>query len=183
MIPSEEEALALHRKNGSTDILVKHCLTVRKAAVVLAEGFLRAGKAVDVKAVGAGALLHDIGRDRTRNIRHGLEGSLMLRGEGVDECVVQIVRRHVGAGLSPEEAAKMGLPDLDYTPRTLEERIVCFADKLVDSDRIRPFAGEVQRFIMRGHDVDRLVSLKQGLQRELGADPESLVLDNVKGRQ
>ncbi|HME19050.1 MAG TPA: HDIG domain-containing protein [Nitrososphaerales archaeon] len=180
MIPSEEEALALHRKYGSNETMVRHCVVVAKVAKVLADGFLEDGKSVDASAVAAGALLHDIGRNRTQAVRHGLEGATILGGEGVDETVVQIVRRHVGAGISREEGAELGLPALDYIPRTLEERIVCFADKLVDSDKVRPFAGEVERFARKGHDVDRLLALKKGLQDELGEDPERLVLDNLK---
>lgn len=180
MIPSEEEALALHRKYGSNDIMVRHCLTVARVAEVITSKLLSIGKPVDAAAVAAGARLHDIGRNRTRTVRHGLEGADMLASEGVSDVVVQIVRRHVGAGLSSEEARKLGLPDLDYIPRTLEERIVCFADKLVDSDKVRPFAGEVERFVRKGHDVGRLVALKKGIQDEIGVDPEKLVLDNVK---
>lgn len=56
---------------------------------------------------------------------------------------MEIIRRHVGAGIASEEAKSLGLPDLDYIPRSLEERIVCFADKMVDSDRVRPFDEEV----------------------------------------
>jgi uncharacterized protein (TIGR00295 family) len=180
VIPSEEEALALHRKYGSKEVIVRHCVVVAKVAKVLTDGFLRAGRPVDAAAVAAGALLHDIGRNRTQTVRHGLEGATILDGEGVDGSVVQIVRRHVGAGLSAEEAAKLGLPALDYIPRTLEERIVCFSDKLVDSDRVRPFKGEVERFVKKGHDVERLLGLKRGLQDELGEDPERLVLDKLK---
>ena len=94
--------------------------------------------------------------------------------------MVEIVRRHVGAGISPEEAKKLGLPDFDYVPRTLEERIVCFADKMVDSEKVRPFDEEVKRFVAKSHDVGRLRALKQGLQDDLGEDPERFVLDNIK---
>ena len=180
MIPSEEEALALHRKYGSNEIIVRHCLTTARVAKIITSRLREAGKPVDEKAVVAGALLHDIGRNRTRTVRHGLEGSLMLEREGVQDSVVQIVRRHVGAGLSPEEARRLGLPAFDYIPRTIEERVVCFSDKLIDSDKVRPFAGEVERFVKKGHDVNRLLALKKGLQDELGEDPEKLVLDNIK---
>lgn len=176
VIPSEGEALGLHKKYRSNDRVVSHCRTVAKVAMVIADEFERRRKPVDSKVVLAGALLHDIGRARIHTVRHGLEGAEMLREEGVDERVAEVVRRHVGAGISPEEAKTLGLPDLDYFPRTLEERIVCFADKLVDSDTVRPFNGEVERFIKKGHDVGRLLALKKGLADELGTDPEKLVL-------
>lgn len=180
MKPSEEEALRLHRKCGSNDAIIRHCRTVARVADILAEEFRRQGKEFDSEAAVAGALLHDIGRCRVQTVRHGLEGSEILEGEGVDEVVVQIVRRHVGAGISPEEAETLGLPDLDYTPRTREQVVVCFADKMVDADRVRPFEEEVRRFEKKGHDVKRLMALKRTLEADLGRDPETLVLDKIK---
>jgi uncharacterized protein len=179
VIPSEKEALALHRKYGSNDIIIEHCKTVAKVAKVLAEEFERRGRAVDVEAVVAAALLHDIGRSRTQTVRHGVEGSEVIEREGADRKVVEIVRKHVGAGLTPEEARRLGLPQLDYIPRTLEERIVCFADKMVDSDMVRPFDVEVRRFVIKSHDVMRLFALKKRLEEELGEDPEKFVLGKI----
>ena len=183
MKPSEEEAMRLHRKYGSNQAIINHCRTVAKVVDVLAEEFSRQGKYIDREAASEGGLLHDIGRSRVQTVRHGLEGSLILEGEGVDEKVVQIVRRHVGAGISAEEAKKLGLPDFDYVPRTREEIIVCFADKMVDAERVRPFVEEVKRFAAKGHDVERLLALKSGLEADLGTDPEALVLHKIKGTE
>lgn len=180
MIPSQGEAAALHRKYGSSEKIIKHCETVTKVARTLAEGFERRGEQIDVKAVVAGAMLHDIGRSQTQAVKHGAEGAGVAEKEGVDVKVVEMVRRHVGAGISPEEAKTLGLPDLNYVPHTLEERIVCFADKMVDGEKIRPFEEEVLRFTNKGHDVNRLLALKQGLQDELGEDPERLIFDKMK---
>jgi len=179
--PSEEEALRLHKKYRSNDAIVNHCRTVAKVAAILAEEFVRQRKDIDLEATTEGALLHDIGRSRVQTVRHGLEGSLILEREGVDERVVQIVRRHVGAGISSEEVKKLGLPDLDYIPRTREEIIVCFADKMVDGQEVRPFEMEVNRFKMKGHDLGRLLALRRNLEVDLGKDPEALVLHKIKG--
>lgn len=180
MKPSEQEAVALHRKYGSSELMITHCRTVASVARLLAEEFSRRGVSVDLQAVVLGALLHDIGRTRTQTVRHGAEGAELLRKEGVDEVVVEIVNRHVGAGISKEEAEKLGFPQGDFIPRSLEQRIVCFADKLVDSDRARPFEEEVRRFALKSHDVARLHALKSQLQGELGEDPEKYVLDKIK---
>jgi len=48
----------------------------------------------------------------------------MLQKEGLDRNVVDIVRKHVGTGISTGEAKSLGLPDSDYVPSTIEERIV-----------------------------------------------------------
>jgi len=181
MRPSEEEAVRLHRKHGSNEVIIRHCATVASVASIIASALKQRGKEIDVQATVAGALLHDIGRSRVQTVRHGLEGSELLEADGVDEAIVQIVRRHVGAGLSPEEAKRLGLPGLDYIPRTLEERVVCFADKMVEGERVRPFEGEVRRFEMKGHDVERLLALKRSLEADLGEDPEALIFDKIKG--
>jgi len=183
VIPSEGEALALHKKYRSNERIVAHCKTVAEVAMVISSEFEGQGKKVDSKAVLAAALLHDIGRSRIQTVRHGFEGSEIVREEGVDQKVVEAVKRHVGAGISSPEAKALGLPDMDFIPRTLEERIVCFADKMVDSDVVRPFNGEVQRFIKKGHDVARLLELKKGLAEELGFDPEKLVLRKLNQQQ
>jgi len=176
VIPSEGDSLALHKKYRSNERIVSHCKTVASVAMVIADEFKRQHKPVDTEVVLAGALLHDIGRTKIQTVRHGFQGSEILREEGVDAKVVEAVRRHVGAGISAEEARTLGLPDFDYIPNTLEERIVCFADKMVDGDKVRPFNGEVQRFLKKGHDVGRLLALKRGLADALGTDPEKLVL-------
>jgi len=183
VIPSEGEALALHRKYGSKAVVVDHCKTVAMVARLLAEEFVRTGKRVDGKTTAAGALLHDIGRSVTPTVRHGVEGAMLVEKEGVDRKVADIILRHVGAGISPEEAERLGLPRLDYIPRTLEERIVCFADKMVDLDKVRPFDEEVRRFAVKSHDVMRLLALKTRLQEELGEDPEKFIFDKIKESQ
>ncbi len=180
MIPSEGEALALHRKYGSKPVVVSHCRTVAMVARLLAEEFERRGHRVDIDAVTAGALLHDIGRLATPTVRHGVEGAMLVEKEGADRKVVDIVLRHVGAGIAPDEAERLGLPSQDYIPRTLEERIVCFADKMVDLDKVRPFDEEVHRFAIKSHDVVRLLALKRRLQEELGEDPEKFIFDKIK---
>ena len=172
--------MAIHARCKTGVYVVRHCEAVAMAAQIMADEAELRGHAVDKNAVIAGALLHDIGRTRTQTVRHGVEGAEILEGEGVDKVVVEMVRRHVGAGISPEEARKLGLPEFDYVPRTLEERIVCFADKMVDADKVRPFGEEVHRFTVKSHDVGRLLALKRGLAEDLGADPEKLILDKIK---
>ena len=176
MIPDESGSLALHAKYASAERIVQHCRTVARASTILSDAFLARGRAVDSRAILAGALLHDIGRSRTHEVGHGYVGAEMLEKEGVDAVVVEIVRRHVGAGISPEEAASLGFPEGDYIPRTIEQMVVCFSDKLVSGDSVRPLEEEVRRYERKGHDVERLLALKKSLEVEVGQDPERLVL-------
>lgn len=170
----------MHRKYGSYQIIIEHCQTVTKASKALAREFVRMGHEVDVKVVVAAAMLHDIGRSKTHTVRHGVEGSEIVEKEGADKKAVETVRKHVGAGIGPEESARLGLPDFDYIPRTLEERIVCFADKMVERNKVRPFDEEVRRFTIKSHDVSRLLDLKKRLSDELGEDPETVIFAKLK---
>lgn len=176
MIPDAQQALALHRKFGSNDRTVSHCQACAKISETLLERAIQRGERVNEEAAMSGALLHDIGRSQTQTVGHGYVGAGILEKEGVDPVVVEIVRRHVGAGISSEEAAALGFPPGDYIPRTLEQKIVGFADKLLDGDKARPFEEEVKRFVKKGHDVQRLRRLKEDVDAALGADAESLIL-------
>jgi len=176
MIPNAQRALALHRKYGSNERIVGHCQASAKISKLLCEKAAEHGRPVDEQAAVAGALLHDIGRSQVQTVNHGYVGAGILEREGVDSVVVEIVRRHVGAGISTEEAVVLGFPPGDYIPRTLEQKIVCFADKMLDGDRARPFEEEVKRFVKKGHDVQRLRRLREDVDAAVGADAESMVL-------
>src|ERR1700688_3556221 len=134
MIPNAQEVLSLHSKYGSNERTMGHCQACATITRLLSEKAAGRGHLVNGDAAVAGALLHDSGRSQTQTVSHGYVGAEILLKEGVDGAVVGIVRRHVGAGISPEEAVALGFPPGDYIPRTLEEKIVCFADKLLDGD-------------------------------------------------
>ncbi|MDR0768276.1 MAG: HDIG domain-containing protein, partial [Methanosarcinales archaeon] len=78
-----------------------------------------------------GGLLHDLGRSKTHDMTHGLIGMKLAEKHGVEKPVLEIIKKHIGAGITREEAAEFGLPDDDYIPRTWEEKIVAHADNLV----------------------------------------------------
>ena len=179
MIPDEKEALLLHEKYGSDARIVEHCKTVASVASVLTKAMAERGVVVNDRAVVAAALLHDIGRTRTQTVHHGHAGAELLGEEGVDEVVLEIVKKHVGAGISREETVSLGFPEGDYVPRTIEEKIVCFSDKMVGSNQVRPFEEEVRRFIRKGHDVARLRQLRDDIARQLGEDPEAVVFSGL----
>jgi uncharacterized protein len=51
---------------------------------------------------------------------------------GLPDAVTAVMEKHIRGGLSSEEAVELGLPVKDYTLGTLEERIIIYADRLVD---------------------------------------------------
>ena len=97
-------------------------------------------KEVNMETVEIGALLHDIGRAITDDpFEHFLASAQILKKEGFPDKIVLIAERHFGAGLAKEEARKLGLPEKDYLPISMEEKIVCHADNLVNGDKERTF--------------------------------------------
>lgn len=87
------------------------------------------------------AMLHDIGIFLTDAPRiycfgkedylcHGYLGAQLLRERGLERHA-RVCERHTGTGLTKEIIAANGwnLPVKDFVPETLEEQLVCFADK------------------------------------------------------
>jgi uncharacterized protein (TIGR00295 family) len=159
-IPNPEECIELLKKNGCSPKVIQHCETVKDIAVKIA---VKAN--ADVKLVEAGALLHDIGRSKTHGIRHGVEGAKIAKKLGLSDKIVRIIERHIGAGLPAVEAKKIGLPTRDFIPETLEEKIVCHADSLVDNNRKQKIEKEVEKALQNGHNeyAIRLITLHKEL--------------------
>jgi len=84
---------------------------------------------VDMNLVEIGALLHDVGRTKTHDFKHALIGGKILRQRGFSEKLARICETHILGGLDKEDAKKFGLPIKNYLPTTLEEKIICLADK------------------------------------------------------
>ncbi|HLH85989.1 MAG TPA: tRNA (cytidine(56)-2'-O)-methyltransferase [Thermoplasmataceae archaeon] len=170
-VPSEEECIRMLLSEGADDRIINHVRTVDLVAIALA-----ANSDADIGLITAGALLHDIGRTRTNGIRHAYEGYMLLLGKGVDPRVADIVRKHTGAGIIPEEAKQLGLPDLDYIPATLEEMIVAHADNLVHGDRVVDIEDTVAAYQAKGlHEpAMRLRMLEEKLTGILGAKPSEV---------
>ncbi|MGC9443728.1 MAG: TIGR00295 family protein [Candidatus Methanospirareceae archaeon] len=116
------------RAAGCDDGVIRHCNAVADLALEFAR---RHHEAVDERLVFKGALLHDLGRARSHGIDHGVVGGAMARALGLNEEIVRIIERHIGAGLTAAEAEMLGLPARDFLPETLEEKIVAHADNLI----------------------------------------------------
>jgi len=132
-LPSRAKSLRILGEAGCDESVVSHSLLVTKIAMEVASSINHRHK-LDLRLVKIGALLHDIGRSKTHGITHGAEGATILKKLGYPEQLVRLVRKHVGAGIPREEAAVLGLPPDDYTPTTIEEKVVCYADKLVSGN-------------------------------------------------
>jgi uncharacterized protein len=106
----------------------KHSIKVAQKALEIANKIKK--KKVDKDLVEIGALLHDIGRAKTHGFNHALLGGKILKERGLPNQLVRVCETHILGGLDREDAKLIGLPDDEYLPKTLEEKIICVADKL-----------------------------------------------------
>jgi uncharacterized protein len=135
------------------EIIGRHYAPASKSHRILLEhGRLVAEKALtaaarvphlapDLAFVESAALLHDIGIFLTDSpildchgcepyIRHGILGREILDALGLPRHGL-VCERHVGAGVSAEDILRFNLPlpPRDMRPVTVEEQIICYADK------------------------------------------------------
>ncbi|MCQ2369612.1 MAG: HDIG domain-containing protein [Paludibacteraceae bacterium] len=94
------------------------------------------------------AMLHDIGVIKTDAsgifcngtypyICHGYLGADMLRSIGLDDYAL-VAERHTGTGLTINDIKERNLPlpaDRIYTPQSIEESIICYADKFYSKSK------------------------------------------------
>ena len=140
---------------------------MKTVAAAIAEGMN-----ADMELVIAGALLHDIGRAKDHSIMHANVGADMAERLGLPEELVSIIRKHIGAGIDEADAREMGMPEGDYIPRTLEEKIVAHADNMVSDSRIVPHTHSAEKLRMKGsrRGADRIVALHRELSGIYGKD-------------
>lgn len=119
-------------------ILTVHSRLVAEKALACARA---RGIDADLTFVEEAAMLHDIGIFRCDApdiccegelpyICHGIEGRRLLDLEGLPRHAL-VCERHTGAGLTVSDIIRQNLPlpHRDMTPQSVEERLVCYADK------------------------------------------------------
>lgn len=84
------------KKEKTPQNVIDHSIAVCKKACEIAKNFPEA----DLDIMQKGALLHDIGRSRTHGITHAVEGVEIARGYGYGDDVLNIIERHIGAGIT-----------------------------------------------------------------------------------
>ena len=141
------------------EIIDKYCREEKLKYILLTHSRSVADKALDIvrrhpelevdaQFIEEAALLHDIGivsvnapriecYGTEAYIRHGVLGAEMLRAEGL-ELHARVCERHTGTGLTMEQIVQqeLPLPHQDLQPQSIEEQIICFADKFVSKTRL-----------------------------------------------
>lgn len=152
------EALMLLEESSCAPNVIEHCKEVASLAIEIAVNIKAAGHEVNFELIETGAILHDIGRCRTHGITHAIEGFRLAKSRGVESEVSEIIKKHIGAGISKEEARQLGIPEDDYFPLSLEEKIVSHADNLVKG--IKRITIDERIALMRKKEVSEQVILR-----------------------
>ncbi|SHO53048.1 HDIG domain-containing metalloprotein [Desulfopila aestuarii] len=131
------------KQAGCPEEAVDHSIEVARKALEISS---RLNIAVDHRLLARGAIFHDLGKSKTYGMQHGELGAKMAEELGLEEEIRQIILKHIRGGLTEPEAKELGLPIRDYTLRTPEEKIVIYADRMVDiyTDGIVPDTDEHQ---------------------------------------
>ncbi len=127
-------------------ILTAHSRCVADKALSIAKGRPELG--LDLEFVEEAAMLHDIGVflcnapgilcfGDAPYICHGTLGAELMRSEGFPHHAL-VCERHTGAGLSLNYILEQNLPvpHRDLMPVTMEEQLICFADKFFSKTRL-----------------------------------------------
>ena len=139
MKPLEIIAKYYKPRSKAYKILVSHSSQVTEKALKIA--CHRKDLNPDINFIEEAAMLHDIGIFKTNAtglfcfgefpyLCHGYLGRDLLTAEGYPDHGL-VCERHTGVGITIEDiiANKLPLPLRDYVPESVEEQIVCFADK------------------------------------------------------
>ncbi len=172
-LPTKAEALKLLKDSGVDSSVITHCQAVSALAVKIGS---MCAEPVDLKLIEIAGLLHDIGRSATHSIDHAVEGGKIAKSKKLPDAVVLIVERHIGAGLTKEDAERLNLPKRDYLPETLEEKIVAHADNLMSGTKKVPVAQTIASLI-RKHEEEgakRMISLHKELSELCGIDLDAI---------
>ena len=146
-------------------LLLKHSRQVADRCLLIAKNHPELH--ADVPFLEEAAMLHDIGirwchapsifcTGDEHYIRHGLIGGELLRREGYERHA-RVCERHTGTGITREqiERQQLPLPLADYEPETIEEQMVCYADKFYSKshpDRILTVEQAAQSLEKFGHE-------------------------------
>lgn len=126
-------------KSRGCRALIKHSQAVVGKALKVAKKVKNLKP--DLKFIEEASMLHDIGIFLTKApeidcygkkpyVCHGYLGRKILEREGLPRHAL-VCERHVGVGITKEDIKKQNLPlpKRDMVPVSIEEKIICFADK------------------------------------------------------
>jgi len=149
------------------DILVRHGEDVARKAVAVAGKVAHLNP--DLEFIQEAAMLHDIAIFMTNTpelgctgkypyVCHGYLGRKLLENNELPKHAL-VCERHVGVGITAEDIKrhKLPLPERDMIPVSIEEQIICFADKFFSKNGLhaateKPVPDVLRAIKQYGHD-------------------------------
>ena len=182
--PDYISCLKLLTDAGVSAGVLKHVKAVYHFAVIIGNRLIRQGYEVNMPLLEAGSLLHDIGRSKTHDLSHAVAGGEIAERLGLPYDIISIVRNHIGAGITKEEAIENGLPPQDFIPVSLEEKIVAAADNLAFGDELQTIWQHEQNLLRHGviEGAKRCVTLHQELSGLCGIDLDVILSEQITVR-
>ena len=164
-MPSVAQCLYWLRQEDASFNLIQHVHSVAASAYQMALWLRAAGETVDPILTHRGGLLHDLGKIKTLRgqsggLNHGDYGAQLLSKRDFPQ-LSEITRRHMLFSIhDPVEA-----------PRTLEEILVYFCDKIVEGASVIPLENRIdklsQRYAKNEARIKACLPLLQKMQAEL----------------
>lgn len=127
-------------------ILTNHSFSVAEKALSIAR--LHPEMKLDLQFIEEASMLHDLGvfltdapdidcHGSAHYICHGYLGADLLRKEGYPRHAL-VCERHTGTGLSLDTilTRNLPIPHRDMRPVSLEEQLICFADKFYSKTKL-----------------------------------------------
>lgn len=163
------------------NVLLTHSRQVCERALEIGKQLQEKGLEVDLQFVEEAAMVHDIGiifcnapkihcTGEHIYIEHGYLGAELLRKEGYPRHA-RVAERHTGSGITIEQVVReeLPIPEQNYCPETLEEKLICYADKFFSKSHLGEESSpqKVRETIWRyGHDAvvrwNQMEALLQG---------------------
>jgi len=173
-LPTIQECLDWMEKEQAPANLLAHVRAVAGAAYTLAVWLREAGQPVDPILTHRGGLLHDLDKLSSRQTgeRHGERSARLLRARG-QPALAEIARRHILSTLL----------DPAVSPATWEQKLVFYADKLVEGSQVgsldRRLEALYTRYPQYAGQMRQAVPALQALETEicslLSLTPQDLV--------
>ncbi|MFX0006653.1 MAG: HD domain-containing protein [Promethearchaeota archaeon] len=163
ILPDREFALELLKKLKIPLSVRRHSEKVADKAIEIARKIKKVQ--VDINLIEIGALLHDIGRTKTHGFKHALIGGKILKQRGFSNKLARICETHILGGLDKEDAKKVGLPEKNYLPLTLEEKIICLADKHMAGTREVSIRERFNRWFRKYGKTQLLLKSKRNIEK------------------
>lgn len=163
ILPDRTFVIDLLRKLNIPHSVMKHSEKVAEKALEIACNITKTR--VNMDLIEIGAILHDIGRTKTHGFDHAIMGGKILRKRGFSVKLAKICETHILGGLDKEDAKKIGLPENEYLPMSIEEKIICLADKYIAGTREVSIEERFNRWFQKYGRSEILLKSKKRIEK------------------